>query len=292
MPTVTLDDGTLLASRRVALKGITLHVVEAGPEDGPLLILLHGFPEFWWGWRHQIGPLAAAGFRVVVPDQRGYNLSDKPKGLAAYTLPWLGADILALADSYGHARFRLAGHDWGGIVAIWVAARHPDRVERLAILNAPHPDAIVPYMRRHPGQVLRSLYAVFFQLRGLPERLLAAGDHAALARALVRSARPGAFTQDDLRRYREAWSRPGALTAMLNWYRALVQRPRPPAGRVGVPTLLVWGVRDAALSPGFARASLSLCDDADILWRPAATHWVQHEEVAQTNTALIAHLRG
>jgi pimeloyl-ACP methyl ester carboxylesterase len=286
-----LDDGTPLSSRRVALAGINLHVVEAGPEDGPLLILLHGFPEFWWGWRHQIGPLAAAGFRVVVPDQRGYNLSDKPEGLSAYTLPRLGADILALADSYGHARFRLAGHDWGGIVAFWVAGRHPDRVERLAILNAPHPDAIGPYMRRHPSQALRSLYAGFFQIPGA-ERLLAAADYAPLARALVGSARAGAFTNADLARYREAWSQPGALRAMLNWYRALMRRRRPPAGRVGVPTQLVWGVRDSALSQGFAEASLALCDNANVLWRPDATHWVQHEDVSETNAALLAHLAG
>lgn len=285
-----LQDGTPLSSRRVALDGITLHVVEAGPQHGPLLILLHGFPEFWWGWRHQIGPLAAAGFRVVVPDQRGYNLSDKPEGIGAYTLLRLGSDVLALADAYGRTRFRLAGHDWGGIVAFWVAARHPDRVERLAVLNAPHPDAIGPYLRRHPGQVLRSLYAAFFQLPGLPERLLAARDYAALARALAGSARPGAFTEVDLVRYREAWSNPGALAAMLNWYRALARTHCPPAGRVSVPTRVVWGMRDAALSQGFARASLSLCDHAEILWRPEATHWVQHEDVAETNAALIAHL--
>lgn len=292
MHPMRLDDGTPLASRRIALGDITLHVVEAGPENGPLLILLHGFPEFWWGWRNQIGPLAAAGFRVVVPDQRGYNLSDKPEAVSAYTLSRLGADILALADSYGRAQFRLAGHDWGGIVAFWVAARHPDRVERLAVLNAPHPDAIEPYLRRHPGQVLRSLYAAFFQIPGVPERVLSVGGHAALVRALVGTARSGTFTGRDLTRYREAWSRPGSLRAMLNWYRALVQRPRPPAGRVAVPTRLVWGMRDAALSQGLARASLFLCDDSEILWRPRATHWVQHEDVAETNAALIHHLRG
>ena len=286
-----LEDGTPLASRRIALDGITLHAVEAGPEDGPLLILLHGFPEFWWGWRHQIGPLARAGFRVVAPDQRGYNLSDKPEGLAAYNLPRLGADILALADAYGRAQFRLVGHDWGGIVAFWVAAQHPDRVERLAVLNAPHPDAIGPYMRRHPSQVLRSLYAAFFQLPVLPERLLAARGFAALAQALTASAHRGTFSVSDLARYREAWSKPGVLKAMLNWYRALMQRHRPPAGRVSIPALLVWGVRDTALNEGLARASLSLCDNAEVLWRPDATHWVQHEDVAETNAALITFLR-
>jgi pimeloyl-ACP methyl ester carboxylesterase len=285
-----LDDGTPLAERDIACNGLRLHVVEAGPADGPLVILLHGFPEFWRGWRHQIGPLTRAGFRVVVPDQRGYNLSDKPDGISAYGVERLAADILALADSYGVAAFDLVGHDWGGIVAFWLAARHPGRIRRLAILNAPHPDAFGPYMRRHPSQVVRSLYAAFFQLPGLPERMLSARNHAALARALTATARPGAFTPEDLAAYREAWAQPGALTAMLNWYRALVRRSRKPAGRVTVPMLMIWGQKDAALSEGLARASLDLCDDVRVLWRQEATHWVQHEDVAAVNEALIGHL--
>jgi pimeloyl-ACP methyl ester carboxylesterase len=287
---MTLDDGTPVTERDIVCDGVRLHVVEAGPRTGPIVILLHGFPEFWRGWRHQIGPLTRAGFRVVVPDQRGYNLSDKPAGISAYYLERLGADVLALADSLGAAQFGLVGHDWGGIVAFWVAARHPDRIRRLAVLNAPHPDAVGPYLRRHPGQVVRSLYAAFFQLPGLPERVLSARDHAALAGALTASARPGTFPPAELARYREAWGRPGALTAMLNWYRALVRRPRPPAGRITVPMVMIWGQLDTALSEGLARASLALCDDARVLWRPEATHWVQHESIASVNEALIGHL--
>jgi pimeloyl-ACP methyl ester carboxylesterase len=287
---MVLDDGTPVQARNVPCNGVALHVVEAGPVDGPPVILLHGFPEFWRGWRHQIGPLARAGFRVIVPDQRGYDLSDKPEGVRPYRIDRLAGDITALADACGVGSFGLVGHDWGGIVAFWLAARHPERVRRLAILNAPHPDAIGPYMRRHPTQVARSLYAVFFQIPGLPERLLSARDYAALTRALTGSARRGAFTAEDLARYRAAWSEPGAVTAMLNWYRALMQTKRPPAGRVTAPTLMIWGERDVALSRGFAKASLDLCDEADVLWRPQATHWVQHEEPEVVNAALIAHL--
>jgi pimeloyl-ACP methyl ester carboxylesterase len=289
---MTLDDGTAVTEREVLCNGVRLHVVEAGPAEGPLVILLHGFPEFWRGWRHQIGPLAQAGFRVVVPDQRGYNLSDKPEGISPYRIEQLAADILALADSYGGARFHLVGHDWGGIVAFWLAARHPERIGRLAILNAPHPDVIGPYLRRHPGQAMRSLYAAFFQLPGLPERVLSAGNYAGLVRAMTASARTGAFTQADLARYRAAWAKPGALTAMLNWYRALVRRSRRPAGRITVPMLLIWGQRDAALSEGLARASLALCDDVHVAWQPDATHWVQHEAVAVVNQALTRHFAG
>jgi pimeloyl-ACP methyl ester carboxylesterase len=288
---MTLDDGTEVAQGPVICNGVRLNVVQAGPEAGPAVILLHGFPEFWWGWRHQIGPLARAGFRVLVPDQRGYNTSDKPDGIRAYRIDRLAGDVTALAEACGHSRFHLVGHDWGGIVAFWLAAREPGRVRRLAILNAPHPDAIGPYLRRHPGQVLRSLYAAFFQLPHVPERALGARHHRALLRAMTGTARAQAFTEADFAHYRRAWAEPGALTAMLNWYRALVQLKRPAAGRILPRTLMIWGERDVALSRGLAEASLALCDQAEIVWRPNATHWVQHEDVAAVNEALIAHLR-
>jgi pimeloyl-ACP methyl ester carboxylesterase len=273
---------------------VALHAVEAGPPDGPLVVLLHGFPEFWYGWQHQIGPLAAAGFRVVAPDQRGYNLSDKPRGIGAYALDRLAADVAGLADALGRERFRLVGHDWGGLVAWWLAARHPGRVERLAILNAPHPQVFGAYARSHPSQMLRSAYVGFFQLPFVPEATLAAGDFALLRRALKRSSRPGAFTPQDLERYREAWSEPGALTAMLDWYRAFRSIPTLSDGeaRIRCPTLVVWGRRDAALEPGLAEASAALCDDVRVIWHDRATHWVQHEEPQAVNAALVAFLAG
>ncbi|NNM70802.1 alpha/beta fold hydrolase [Enterovirga aerilata] len=266
------------AGRLHRVDGISLHVLEAGPEDGPLVILLHGFPEFSHGWRHQVGRLAEAGFRVVVPDQRGYGRSDKPEGIGAYRIPHLAADVLGLAGAYGRERFHLAGHDWGGIVAFWLAGRHPERIDRLVIVNAPHPDAVRPFIRRHPAQLLRSSYVALFQLPGLPERLLAARDFLPLRRALAGTSRPGAFAERDLELYREAWARPGALAAMLNWYRALVQRRLPPAGRIRVPTRILWGRRDVALAPGLAEASLAMCDEGRIVWFDDATHWVLHEE--------------
>ncbi|HEX8164379.1 MAG TPA: alpha/beta hydrolase [Beijerinckiaceae bacterium] len=273
---------------------VSLHVVEAGPADGRLTILLHGFPEFWYGWRRQIGPLAAAGLRVVAPDQRGYNLSDRPPGPAAYAIDRLAADVVGLADALGRERFVLVGHDWGGLVAWWAAARHPERVERLAILNAPHPRAFGPYARAHPSQRLRSAYVAFFQLPFVPEAVLRAGDFALLERALRASSRPGAFTDEDLARYREAWRRPGALTAMLDWYRALRLKPRLSEGeaRIRCPTLVIWGCRDSALEPGLAEASAALCDDARVIRYDRATHWVQHEEPDAVNEALIGFLAG
>lgn len=268
----------MLGERVHEVNGIGLYAVEAGPADGPLVILLHGFPEFSYGWRHQIGPLTASGFRVVVPDQRGYGRSDKPESLDAYRLSELGADVLALASACGRETFRLVGHDWGGIVAWWVGAVHPERVERLAIVNAPHPDAVRPFIRQNPSQILRSLYVAAFQPAGLPEKLLAARDYWALRRIMQRTSWPGTFTDEDLALYRDAWARPGALTAMLNWYRALLRRPPKRVGRVKPPTRIFWGRRDAALAAGLAEASLALCDDGRITWYDDATHWVLHEE--------------
>jgi pimeloyl-ACP methyl ester carboxylesterase len=279
----------MLGERVHAVNGIDLYTVEP---DGPLVILLHGFPEFSYGWRHQIGPLGAAGFRVVVPDQRGYGRSSKPAGIDAYRLPVLAADILALADAYGQERFHLVGHDWGGIVAWWVAAQHPERIDRLVIANAPHPDVVRRFVLRHPMQLLRSYYVALFQCPGVAERLLAAGNFLALRRALRKTSWPGTFSDDDLKLYQDAWSRPGALTAMLNWYRALVRRRRPPAGRVRAPTRILWGKRDQALASGLAEASLAMCDDGRITWFEEATHWVVHEERRAVSADLVSFLRG
>src|SRR5918997_6005523 len=197
---------------RLRASGVELQAVAAGPRDGPLVVLLHGFPEFWWGWRRQIGPLAAAGLRVVAPDQRGYNLSDKPRGVAAYALDALADDVLGLAGALGRERFSVVGHDWGAVVAWHLAARNPERVERAALLNGPHPATVRPFMRARPSQALRSCYAAFFQAPALPEWTLGAADFAWLRASLAGSARPGAFSAEDLRRYRDAWARPGALT--------------------------------------------------------------------------------
>ncbi|QGY05280.1 alpha/beta hydrolase [Methylobacterium mesophilicum SR1.6/6] len=273
-------DVTGVSFRRIALPDVTLHVAEAGPAEGPAVILLHGFPEFWYGWRHQIAPLAEAGFRVIVPDQRGYGLSDKPEGRSAYHLDRLAADVVALADACGAPTVRLVGHDWGGLVAWWVASLYPARIERLAILNAPHPAIVGDYMWHHPGQWLRSVYVGLFQLPRLPERLLTADRCRALRHALVRTSRPGAFAPADLERYVAAWRQPGAMTAMLNWYRALVQLERAEPPRVRVPTLILWGKRDTALQAGLAQSSLAFCDDGRIRWYERASHWLTHEEPA------------
>jgi len=268
----------------VPVNGIQLHVAEAGPPDGPLVILLHGFPEFWYGWRRQIPALAAAGFHVVAPDQRGYNLSSKPAWVVGYRTEALVSDVLALADHFGRQTFRLAGHDWGAFVAWSTALTAPRRVEKLAILNVPHPTVAYRALRTSPEQMLRSTYAAFFQLPRLPEAFLRRGGAAWMLRA---SSRPGTFTRADLTCYREAWSRRGALTAMLNWYRAALRYPfRPPMERVQPPTLILWGRHDTALRWQSALESLKLCEQGELIYYPAS-HWVQHEMAEQVSRELL-----
>ncbi len=271
---------------------VTLHVVAAGPKDGPAVVLLHGFPEFWYGWREQIEPLAAAGFRVIVPDQRGYNLSSKPAGAASYALTELVSDIIAIADHLGQQKICLAGHDWGAAVAWSTALLHPQRIAKLAILNVPHPSVMRRFLSTHPRQMLRSWYIFLFQLPYLPEALFSVFNSRLGVRSLLRSSRPGTFSTEDLAQYRAAWSQPGALTAMINWYRALFRvRTKFPDRTVHVPTRILWGQRDAFLLAEMAQESLRYCTDAELFLFAEATHWLQHEEPARISQILVEFFR-
>jgi epoxide hydrolase 4 len=278
---------------RVATNGINLHIAEAGSADGDLLFLLHGFPEFWYGWRNHIGRFAAAGFRVVVPDQRGYNLSDKPKGVAAYDLDQVCADIVGLAEGFGRRTFNIIGHDWGAAVGWWTATRYADRIERFAALNAPHPAVWYEAMRNNPLQRRRSRYVRFFAIPYLPELLLRQGNFRALSGTFKDAIRPDAFTENDLRRYRAAWSQPGALVSMINWYRALLRKQMPASKqlRVGVPTLIIWGTQDSFAERELADASARLCDDARVTCLERSTHWVQHDEPERVGDLLLEFLK-
>lgn len=283
----------IMKHTRINTNNVTLHVVQDGPETGELVILLHGFPEFWYGWREQIPALAGAGYRVWAPDQRGYNESDKPKGIAAYSIDKLAADVIGLIDAAGVEKATVIGHDWGAGVAWWTAMTYPDRVSRLIVLNVPHGDALRSRVWRMPGQWLKSWYILFFQLPWLPEMLARLNHWQAIVQAMKRSSRPGTFTEADFEQYRAAWSQPQAYTSMLNWYRALL-RKRPPFTknmRIHVPTLLLWGVKDKYLSRSLAQPSIEYCDDGQLVFFEEATHWVQHEEVTKVNELIIQFLR-
>jgi pimeloyl-ACP methyl ester carboxylesterase len=273
-------------------RDLTLRAVAAGPENGPVVLLLHGFPEFWYGWQKQIRPLADAGFRVIAPDQRGYNESSKPGRVSEYSMPHLVADVLCIIEQLGRERIFLVGHDWGALVAWSVAGAHPDKIERLVIINVPHPAVMPRFLLTRPRQLLRSWYMVFFQIPRLPERLFSADGYKGGERSLIKTSRPGTFSPEDLVQYRKAWGQPGALKAMLNWYRALLRNPSAFRTKiVQVPTLILWGKKDTFLLPGLAPASLRKCQNGKLLWFEDATHWVHHEEPVAVNAAIVKFLQ-
>jgi pimeloyl-ACP methyl ester carboxylesterase len=271
-----------------------LHYVEAG--EGPPVVLLHGFPDFWYSWRFQIPALARAGFRVIAPDMRGYNLSSRPREVSDYAPRHLAADIRDLIHERGADRAFLVGHDWGAAVAWLCAMAHPDAVQRLAILNVPHPRRMLEGMRT-PRQLAKSWYMFFFQLPWLPERLVRAGGWMAFRRGFEHDARPGAFTPEDIARYVEAWSCPGAPTAMINYYRASLRRP-PSRGDGGMrpvqaPTLVIWGERDRYLGAELAEPHRADVPNLErVVFLPWASHWVQHDEPERVSELLIEFFRG
>jgi epoxide hydrolase 4 len=273
------------------INGIALHVVLAGPASGKPLIFLHGFPEFWFAWRHQIDHFVSSGYRVILPDQRGYNLSDKPAGVASYYIDLLAKDVVGVLDSVADSKAFVVGHDWGAAVAWYLAARYSERISRTAMLSVPHPRVFMKNLIMNPAQLGRSWYIFFFQLPWFPECILRRRDWALLVRVLRDTSPPGVLSDPDLEQYKESWDKKGALTAMLNWYRAALSRPSklaldPEASRVKVPALLIWGKNDQFAGEAMARESLRYCDDGHLEMFEAATHWVQHEESAHVNTLL------
>lgn len=264
----------------IETNGIRLHTAVAGPEDGELVVLLHGFPEFSYGFHHQMEALAASGYRVVAPDQRGYHLSDKPEQIEDYTINKLSGDIAGLIEAFGETSAIVIGHDWGGAVAWHLAASKPEYVKKLIAINIPHPAAMPRVFMKNPLQWLKSSYMAFFQLPEVPEKLMAANDFESMKQAMKGTARPDAFTDQELERYKDAWSQPGALTGMLNWYRAirkgsLLQMPKAP---LRMPVRIIWGLGDQFLSPMLATESLKFCENAELVWVGEATHWVHHEQ--------------
>ena len=282
---------TPLEHENIATNGIRLHVVIAGPEDGTPVILLHGFPEFWYAWRNQIDALADAGFRLYMPDQRGYNLSDKPRAITDYSLDLLADDIIGLLDHIGVEKGFVVGHDWGGGAAWWLANRTPERIAKLTLLNIPHHAAFSRALRNDKEQRRRSRYMAYFQLPIIPEISVRAFNWRLLAGWAFGESQ--AFTAEDLEQYKQAWAQPGAITGMLNWYRAVRKAPpkRLDTPRITVPTTLIWGKRDHVMKPELAEKSIELCDEGHLHYIDEATHWVQHEAADEVNQVLIDWLR-
>jgi pimeloyl-ACP methyl ester carboxylesterase len=267
----------------IITNGIQLHYVTQG--EGPLMLMLHGFPEFWYSWRHQI-PEFAKDHKVVAIDLRGYNDSDKPPDTADYRMSELLLDVEGVIQGLGYDRCVLVGHDWGGAIAWNFAYAHPAMVERLIVLNLPHPAKFVAGLRT-PQQLLRSSYIFFFQIPWLPELLLQMSDYQPIATALTSMAvDKAAFTTADLEAYRDAASKRGALTAMLNYYRSNFFQPEL-AGRtqgiLKVPTLLIWGEADTALGKELTYGTEDYVEDLTLRYIPNCSHWVQQEQPQLVN---------
>lgn len=271
---------------------VQLHYVEAGPAEGPVVVLLHGFPEFWWSWHAQMEALAAAGYRVIAPDQRGYNLSSKPPRVRDYRIDKLVGDVRELVDVLGVERFTLVGHDWGGMVAWMFANDHGDRLERLVICDVPHPLRMAQGLRTL-RQLRKSWYILWFQVPGMAERAIAAQDFAAVEKVMVRDrVRPERWPDDFGRRYRDAMGQPGAIRSAIHWYRAafrdqgaIVRRLRP----IEVPVLVVWGSEDRYLGLELAAPPPHLVPDARTVVLQAS-HWVQHDAAPELNALLLDFL--
>ncbi|HEX9289200.1 MAG TPA: alpha/beta hydrolase [Anaeromyxobacteraceae bacterium] len=292
----------------VGTADVTLHVVEAG--RGPLVVLLHGFPEFWWSWRHQLPALAAAGFRAIAVDMRGCGLSGRPRGVAAYSVARLAADVEALLSALGVERAAaVVGHDWGGIVGYRFAARYPQRLERLVVLNAPHPAAMARGMLRN-AQALRSAYMLALMIPALPERVLAARDGALLRRAL-RAMRAAPVADDEIEPYVEAARQADWLRGGLDVYRAMARAilaraplagrllaparrapDRAPSRRIEVPVLVIWGEEDPFLAPHLAAPPATLVPNARVERVPGASHDVMLDAPERVNALLLELLRG
>lgn len=280
---LTLETGTIDVGE------VRLHVVQVGPQGGPPIVLLHGFPEFWYAWSEVMAPLVAAGHRVIVPDQRGYGDSDKPREVGAYGVDRLGDDIAGLVAALGLESACVVAHDWGGGVAWNLAIRHPERVRRLVILGVPHPDA----GRRGPTKEKKiAWYRTVFQIPLLPEWVARLSHWALVSRMLRDTSEPGTFPEQKLALYRSAWDRDGAFGTMVNWYRANAgSNAQGPERRVRIPTLILLAPRDAFIPADLARASLPLLDDGRLVELPEGTHWVMQEHPDVVAREVIAFCR-
>lgn len=286
---IWLDGVVIVESKRISLGDIETTASLAGPPDGQPVLLLHGFPDDRRGWDRQILPLAEAGFRVIAIDQRGCGEAESGAPRRSYVISSLVDDAEAALDAFGIERAHLVGHDWGGVVG-WTAAIENRRwLDRMVIVNVPHPAVFARFVRTHPRQMLRSWYMALFQIPWLPELVLRARNAALLARVLTASATRAAFSADDLDRYRATWSKPGRISGMLNWYRAARRGPIP-SGRVSGPTLIVWGDRDVALDGRMADPSAKQCDDVRLVRLEQASHWPHRDEPDRVNRLIVDFL--
>jgi pimeloyl-ACP methyl ester carboxylesterase len=277
--------------RDIVTNGIRMHYVTQG--EGPLIVLLHGFPEFWYSWRFQIPFLAGHGYTVVAPDLRGYNNTDRPR--KGYDIPTLLRDIEGLIKGLGQQKAVIVGHDWGGALAWSFAINYPAMTERLIVMNAPHPAAMMREMRTIK-QLRKSWYIFAFQLPWLPEYLLGRNHAYEIGRMLRGAAfQKTAFPVEEMAKYQEAMSRPGAIKAALSYYRQLFRHPSVSSNRsdtrISAPTLLIWGEQDIALGIELTTGLERWVNDIEIKRIPDSGHWVQQEQPDKVNQYMLEFLQ-
>ena len=266
----------------ITTNGVNLHYVTQG--SGPLMLMLHGFPEFWYSWRYQI-PEFASDFKVVTPDLRGYNDSDKPASQSAYVMNELVRDVEGIITGLGYEKCVLVAHDWGGGIAWSFASKYPQMLEKLIIMNCPHPAKFSEGLRT-PQQLLRSWYMFFFQLPVIPELFLQSQDYQFIENAFKGMAiKKSAFSTEDINVYKDAAAKRGALTAMINYYRNILGSPmfNQNSSILEVPTLMIWGEEDTALGKELTYGTESYVENFQIRYISNCSHWVQQEQPELVN---------
>ena len=275
----------------ISTNGINLHYVSEGA--GKLMLMLHGFPEFWYSWRHQIKEFAS-DYHTVALDLRGYNDSDKPASLSAYQMSEFIQDLKGVITGLGYEDCILVAHDWGGAIAWNFAYAYPEMVEKLIVLNIPHPAKFAQGLRT-PQQLLKSWYILAFQIPLLPELLFQLNDYQAIKEVFSGMAiDKTAFSEADLNAYRDAAAKPGALTAMINYYRGifpLLFNNQPEWQILEIPTLTIWGEADTALGKELTYGTEAYARDWQIKYIPNCSHWVQQEQPALVNSYIWEFLQ-
>lgn len=270
---------------------LKMHYVASG--EGPLMVMIHGFPEFWYSWRHQI-PAMSERFRVIAPDMRGYNQTEKPLGIGNYKLSVLMEDVRGLIEALGEKKAVIVAHDWGGAVAWSFAMSYPEMTEKLIVMNCPPPRVMMKHVMRNPSQLRRSYYMFLFQIPFLPEIALRLGNYRLIEKAFRGWAiDKSAFSDEDIRFYKEAASKPFAMTCAINYYRAAFRYPSNlpllmNMGKVKCPTLVIWAEEDKALGKEMTYDFKNEVEGPlTIEYIPKCSHWVQQEKPYEVN----GHLR-
>ncbi len=280
-------------SNYIQLSEVKLHYIKEG-NGNKLVVLLHGWPEFWYSWRLQIPALAEAGFTVVAPDLRGFNLSDKPKGVDQYTMDKVGKDIYELVVKLGFDKAYIVGHDWGGAVAWHIALHYPNLVEKLAVLNCPHPGIFIKNLTSNPAQLLKSWYMLFFQIPFIPEFFISNNLKNFFIKAFRDwSYNKSVFSDEHIGRYVMAYSEPDAVTTSINYYRAGLRLSAKGVSKqsrkVQAPTLMIWGENDRALGKELTEGTEKYIDNTfDLKFIPQCSHWVQQDASTEVNDYLIS----